>query len=68
MMWFPRYSPDGSRVAYGLNASPADGSDPSDLWVLDVARGARTRVTFEGNDSFYPIWTRDGTRLPSRTQ
>jgi len=25
--------------------------------------GARTRVTFTGNNRFYPIWTRDGTRL-----
>jgi serine/threonine-protein kinase len=63
MMWFPRYSPDGSRVAFGLNANPADGSDPSDLWVLDVARGARTRVTFAGNNRFYPIWTRDSVHL-----
>jgi Tol biopolymer transport system component len=30
---------------------------------MDVARGARTRVTFEANNRWYPIWTRDGTRL-----
>jgi hypothetical protein len=61
MTWFPRFSPDGSRIAYGVSAS-GDTGDPSDLWVLD-ARGARTRVTFTGNNRFYPIWTRDGTRL-----
>jgi Tol biopolymer transport system component len=62
MTWFPRFSPDGTRVAYGLSAGDVLG-DPSDLWVLDVARGARTRVTISGNNRFYPIWTRDGARL-----
>ncbi len=58
---FPRFSPDGSRVAYAGDASR--GVAGSDLWVLDVARGARTRVTFAGDNRYYPIWTRDGTRL-----
>jgi serine/threonine protein kinase/Tol biopolymer transport system component len=62
LAWFPRFSPDGSRVAYGVSAGP-DLERPSDLWVLDVARGSRTRVTFTGNNRFHPIWTRDGTRL-----
>lgn len=62
MTWFPRYSPDGTRVAFGVSPSAFLG-DPSDLWVLDLARGARTRVTFKDNNRFYPIWTRDGARL-----
>ena len=62
MTWFPRFSPDGTRVAYGVSAG-TDLGDASDLWVLDVQRGARTRVTFSANNRFYPIWTRDGTRL-----
>jgi serine/threonine-protein kinase len=64
MAWFPRFSPDGSRIAYGVSASASnsDLNDSSDLVVLD-ARGARTRVTFSGNNRFFPIWTRDGTRL-----
>jgi serine/threonine-protein kinase len=62
MTWSPRFSPDGTRVAFGVSAGQ-DLSDASDLWVLDVARGARTRVTFTGNNRFNPIWTRDGTRL-----
>src|SRR5262249_23643348 len=59
--WFPRFSPDGSRVAVALSAG-TDPTDSADLWVLD-ARGARTRVTFTGNNRYYPILTRDGTRL-----
>ena len=58
----PRFSPEGLRVAYALSAHDAQ-TDPADLWVLDVARGARTRVTFTGNNRYFPIWTRDGTRL-----
>jgi len=62
MSWFPRFSPDGARVAYGISGG-SDLGDTSDLWVLDVSRGARTRVTFTGNNRFYPIWSRDGARL-----
>jgi Tol biopolymer transport system component len=62
MAWFPRFSPDGSRVAYGVS-NAADLAGDSDEWVVDVARGARTRVTFSANNRFYPIWTRDGLRL-----
>jgi serine/threonine-protein kinase len=62
LAWFPRYSPDGTRIAFGLS-DIADQNGPSDLWVVDVARGARTRVTFAENTRFYPIWSRDGTRL-----
>jgi hypothetical protein len=62
MAWFPRFSPDGSRVAYGFSRGTVL-TDASDLWVVDVTRGARTRVTFTGNNRFYPIWTHDGARL-----
>jgi len=62
-LWFPRYSPEGSRVAFGLSSGALDVNDDSDLWVLDLARNARTRVTFSGNNRFYPIWTREGLRL-----
>jgi hypothetical protein len=61
--WFPRFSPDGSRAAYALSASRSNLNDASDLWVIELSRGARTRVTFAENNRFYPIWTRDGARL-----
>ena len=62
MTWFPRVSPDGSRIAYAISPTGAL-NDAADFWVLDLARGARTRVTFTGNNRFYPIWTRDNARL-----
>ncbi len=58
---FPRFSPDGSRVAY--IASSGDGSGEVDLWVIDLARAARARVTFNGTNRFYPLWTADGQGL-----
>ena len=51
-------------MAYAPSAG--DGSGRVDLWVLDVTRGARTRVTLDGDNRFYPLWTPDGKR--SRTQ
>jgi serine/threonine-protein kinase len=60
--WTPRFSPDGRRVAIGISPDLALNSG-SDLWTLELARGALTRVTFGGNNRFNPIWTRDGSHL-----
>jgi serine/threonine-protein kinase len=59
--WYPRLSPDGTRMAVSI----ADSLTPSraDIWVLDLVRGSKTRITFDANNRFYPVWTPDGTRL-----
>jgi serine/threonine-protein kinase len=62
MAWFPRYSPNGTRLAYAVSAS-TDTGGAADLWVLDIARVTPTRITFGGNNRFYPIWTRNAARL-----
>jgi serine/threonine protein kinase len=64
--WYPRYSPDGARVGFGQSDVHNAGSE-SDLWVLDVQRGARTRITFGGNNRFVPLWSRDGARISYST-
>jgi hypothetical protein len=46
-------------VAEDIDALLSD----ADLWVFDLDRLARSRVTFGGNNRFYPIWTPDGRRL-----
>jgi serine/threonine protein kinase/Tol biopolymer transport system component len=49
----PRLSPDGRRIAleYGVQ-------NP-DVWVFDVVRGLRTRLTSDGANTM-PVWSRDG--------
>jgi serine/threonine-protein kinase len=52
---YPRLSPDGTRVAVAV-----PGSTASDIWVIDTRRGSRTRITFDGNNQYYPVWAADG--------
>ncbi len=47
-------SPQGDRVALQLNAGQTD------IWVLDLVRGVRTRVTFGPVGNVSPIWSPDG--------
>ncbi len=58
---FPALSPDGSRVAVGVKEH-----GKWDLWVHDVARGTRSRLTFDG-EAFTPSWSPDGTRIAYAT-
>jgi Tol biopolymer transport system component len=46
--------PQGDRVALQLNAGETD------IWVLDLARGVRTRLTFGPIWNVSPIWSPDG--------
>ena len=34
-----------------------------DIWLYDVARGLRTRFTFDPADEFGSIWSPDGSRV-----
>ena len=61
---YPRFSPDGGESVVVVIAESADNiGSPSDLWVLDLTRGSRSRITFEGNNRFFPVWSPDGTQL-----
>jgi Tol biopolymer transport system component len=50
----PRISPDGTRLAVSLG-----GATGNNLWVFDLARDIRTRLTFSAND-LSPAWSPDG--------
>jgi Tol biopolymer transport system component len=50
-------SPDGRRVAVVIG-----GATESDLWVVDVASGTHSRLTF-GQRPRRPIWTPDGSGI-----
>ncbi|MDQ5871124.1 MAG: hypothetical protein M3547_02840, partial [Acidobacteriota bacterium] len=59
--WDPRFSPDGRRVALGIG-------DPGDIWIHDLSRGLRTRVTFAAPDDYAVIWSPDGGRVAFSSQ
>jgi eukaryotic-like serine/threonine-protein kinase len=50
---FPRFSPDGRRVAVTIDPRP------SEIWVYDLARGTGAPLATETH-SLAPIWTPDG--------
>jgi Tol biopolymer transport system component len=54
------YSPDGTRLAF----THGRGSGVDDhVWVVDVARGVATRISFDSIFDTSPIWTPDGRRV-----
>lgn len=54
-----RLSPDGTRAAERDSSQQTRG----DIWLLDFARGVRTRLTFRQNLGSYPVWSPDGGRI-----
>ncbi|HUO85019.1 MAG TPA: hypothetical protein VM534_07895, partial [Thermoanaerobaculia bacterium] len=51
-----RFSPDGARIA-------VETGDPADLWIIDVARGTRSRFTSERMQEANAVWSPDGSRI-----
>ena len=55
-----RLSPDGSLVLVGIFNSVGG---TADLWIIDTARGAKTRFTFDPAHDSAAIWSPDGKRV-----
>jgi Tol biopolymer transport system component len=55
-----RLSPDHQKVAVSM-LDPRVG--PPDIWIYDVARGLRSRFTFDPAADRWPVWSPDGTRV-----
>jgi eukaryotic-like serine/threonine-protein kinase len=55
----PALSPDAARVAF----RDADMTSPGDVWLVDFARGVRTRFTFRQSWGSAPVWSADGSRI-----
>jgi eukaryotic-like serine/threonine-protein kinase len=55
-----RLSPDGQRVAADILDSQ---SRQYDIWLFELARGIKTRFTFDPASDRFPVWSPDGNRL-----
>jgi Tol biopolymer transport system component len=53
-------SPDGRQASVSI---PDEAGKGMDIWVYDVARGLRTRFTFDRANEFASIWSPDGSRV-----
>ena len=56
---FPRFSPDGKRLAFILE----DGQGRGDIWIRDLERGITSRLTSMPGRSECPVWTPDGKNI-----
>jgi Tol biopolymer transport system component len=56
----PRLAPDGRHLAVAIG--PPQPSDTGQIWVYDLASGARTRLSATGVN-IRPEWSRDGSRV-----
>ena len=52
-------SPDATRAA----GRDATSNSRGDIWLLDFARGVRTRLTFRQSAGSFPVWSPDGNRI-----
>jgi eukaryotic-like serine/threonine-protein kinase len=57
---YPVISPDGTRVAVTIGT--AVGGD-ADIWIFDLRRSTKTRLTFGPGRSRNPVWTPDGKSI-----
>jgi serine/threonine protein kinase len=53
-------SPDGSRVAVPVTDTT---TGTHELWIYDVERDLRSRVTFDPGEDLAPMWSPDGSRV-----
>ena len=56
----PRLAPDGKRVVVARMDAK---TRRQDLYVIDLTRGAESRLTFDPADDSLPVWSRDGNRI-----
>ena len=56
----PRLTPDQTGVAVAL---VAEGRESPDIYIFDLLRGGRSRVTASPVNNWFPVWAPDGRRL-----
>ncbi len=55
-----RFSPDAGAAVAAIESSTNVGSD---LWIYDLGRGARTKLTDQGPINTNPLWSPDGKQV-----
>jgi serine/threonine protein kinase/dipeptidyl aminopeptidase/acylaminoacyl peptidase len=55
-----KLSPDGKQA---LDSIAGEAGKGRDIWLYDVARGLRTRFTFDAANNLESIWSPDGSRV-----
>jgi hypothetical protein len=56
----PTLSPDESKLSVGIRDPQTKSRD---IWIFDLLRGTRTRLTFDPADDLNSVWSPDGTRI-----
>ncbi len=56
----PSLSADDKRLAVGVRDPKTKSRD---IWLFDLARGAKSRFTFDPADDLNPVWSKDGSRI-----
>ena len=60
---YPRWSPDGKRIAF-----TSDRSGRYEIWLLDADSASFRQLTFEGTgDTSFPLWSPDGSQIAYRS-
>jgi Tol biopolymer transport system component len=54
----PQLSPDGGRIVYDDIQNQS-----TYIWVFDIARKTRNRITFDPDRAAFPCWSNDGSRV-----
>ncbi|HEV2616602.1 MAG TPA: protein kinase, partial [Candidatus Acidoferrales bacterium] len=63
MYWDPAISPDGRKLAVAVAQKGAQSANHPNIWVFDLARGIKTRITFSTAGDRGPTWTPDGRSI-----
>jgi serine/threonine protein kinase/Tol biopolymer transport system component len=56
----PRISPDGSRVAF---SQPDKRTGNRDIWTIEIAGGATSRLTSHSANDWFPVWSPDSKQI-----
>jgi Tol biopolymer transport system component len=59
---WPAISPDGGAVVV-----PRGEAEETDLWLYNLARGTRSRLTFDEKGNVEPVWSSDGSHIAFRS-